>query len=51
MQQLPTLSRIMRVQLLSQDLIDLGKFRLHEQVHLWNITQGTPTILPIILSL
>ena len=26
---------------LSQDLIDLGKFRLHEQVHLWNITQGT----------
>ena len=26
---------------LSQDLIDLGKFRMHEQVHLWNITQGT----------
>tara|TARA_B100000475_G_scaffold147855_1_gene109479 strand:- start:108 stop:461 length:354 start_codon:yes stop_codon:yes gene_type:complete len=29
---------------LSQDLIDLGKFRLHEQVHLWNITQGTRLI-------
>ena len=29
---------------LSQDLIDLGKFRLHAQVHLWNITQGTRLI-------
>tara|TARA_Y100001960_G_C14489385_1_gene735931 strand:+ start:380 stop:733 length:354 start_codon:yes stop_codon:yes gene_type:complete len=29
---------------LSQDLIDLGKFRIHEQVHIWNITQGTRLI-------
>ena len=29
---------------LSPELIKLGKFSMHEQVHLWNITQGTRLI-------
>ena len=33
---------------LSPELIKLGKFSMHEQVHLWNITQGTRLITYII---
>ena len=29
---------------LSPELISLGNFNMHEQVHLWNITQGTRLI-------
>jgi len=29
---------------LSPELIKLGNFSMHEQVHLWNITQGTRLI-------
>ena len=29
---------------LSPELIELGNFNMHEQVHLWNITQGTRLI-------
>jgi len=29
---------------LSPELITLGNFNMHEQVHLWNITQGTRLI-------
>ncbi len=29
---------------LSSELISLGNFSMHEQVHLWNITQGTRLI-------
>ena len=29
---------------LSPELLELGNFNMHEQVHLWNITQGTRLI-------